>query len=171
MTSLSPILNAPKPPSLQEVSQPLVGIQELERAQRDVDKGIQNLTQTVASLSPTGHIPGYEGSGSDFDFNQYLDLDGNYNSNYGFDFNDLNNTGAGFGGADGSDFDFSLSNAGFPQAADTADGMTAPAVADGLYTNGAAKTEDTPSPAATEEIQRSDLDGTEQPSAKRRRQE
>ncbi|ROW02579.1 hypothetical protein VPNG_07896 [Cytospora leucostoma] len=170
IASLSPILNAPKPPSVQEVSQPLIGIQELERAQRDVDKEIQNLGHTVASLSPNGHIPGYGGTSNDFDFNQYLDLDGNYNSNYGFDFNDLNHTGAGFGAADGNDFDFSLSNADFAQPT-VADGTAAP-LGDGLSpNNGAVATGDTPSPAVTEEILRTDLEGVEQPVAKRRRQE
>lgn len=172
IAALSPILNAPKPPSVQEASQPRVGIQELERAQRDVDKEIQHLSQTVATLSPNGHIPGYEGTSNDFDFNQYLDLDGNYNSSYGFDFNDLNNGGATFGGADGNDFDFSLPNTDFPQVAGVEDG-SAPLVNDGgLAPNGAgAAAADTPSPAVTEEIQRTDLEGVEEePNAKRRRQ-
>lgn len=173
-TSLSPILNNAKPPSLQEVSRQQNGISQVEALQRNIGQEINSLAQVVAPLSPNGHINGIDGfqngvndyfgdPNNSFDFNQYLDtaaMDHGYN----FDFNELNN-GASYGTADGTDFDFSLPNADYAQ--NTA--STAAPVNGGL-TAGTTTVADTPSPAGTEEIQRTDLDSTEQPAAKRRRQ-
>ena len=147
----------------------------MEALQRNIGQDINSLAQLAAPLSPNGQILGIDGfqnGGSDyfgdsnntFDFNQYLDPTA-MDSGYNFDFNDLNNAG-NFGAADGTDFDFSLPNADYTAQQSTA----APPVNGGLAP-GTAAVADTPSPAGTEEIQRTDLDGTEQPAAKRRRQE
>ncbi|KAI7783212.1 HSF-type DNA-binding protein [Diaporthe eres] len=170
-TSLSPILNTAKPPSIQEVSRQQNGISQVEALQRNIGQDINSLAQLAAPLSPNGQIMGIDGfqnGGSDyfgdsnnsFDFNQYLDTAA-MDTGYNFDFNDLNNAG-NYGAADGTDFDFSLPNADYTQstAAPVNGGLAAPAGA----------VPDTPSPAGTEEIQRPDLDGSEQPATKRRRQ-
>lgn len=170
-TSLSPILNTAKPPSVQEVARQQNGISQVEALQRNIGQDINSLAQLAAPLSPNGQIMGIDGfqngggdyfgdSNNNFDFNQYLDptaMDGGYN----FDFNDLNNAG-NYGATDGTDFDFSLPNADYAQSS------TAPV--NGGLTAGTAPVADTPSPAGTEEIQRPELDGSEQPATKRRRQ-
>lgn len=173
-TSLSPILNNAKPPSLQEVSRQQNGISQVEALQRNIGHEINSLAQLAAPFSPNGHINGIDGfqnggtdyfgdSNNSFDFNQYLDtaaMDPGYN----FDFNELNN-GSSYGAADGTDFDFSLPNADYAHST----ASTAAPVNGGL-TAGTPAVADTPSPAGTEEIQRTDLDGSEQPATKRRRQ-
>lgn len=172
-TSLSPILNVAKPPSVQEVSRQQNGLSQVEALQRNIGQDINSLAQLAAPLSPNGNIMGIDGfqsggadyfgdSNNSFDFNQYLDPTA-MDSGYNFDFNDLNNAG-NYGATDGTDFDFSLPNADYNQSATTA-------LNNGLNTAGAAVTADTPSPAGTEEIQRPDLDGAEQPATKRRRQD
>lgn len=170
-TSLSPILNNTKPPSLQEVSRQQNGISQVEALQRNIGHDINSLAQLAAPLSPNGQIMGIDGfqnggtdyfgdSNNNFDFNQYLDTSA-MDPGYNFDFNDLNNAG-NYGAADGNDFDFSLPNVDYTQS-------TAAPVNGGLSA-GTAAVADTPSPAGTEEIQRTDLDGSEQPATKRRRQ-
>ncbi|KKY36505.1 putative heat shock factor protein hsf24 [Diaporthe ampelina] len=169
--SLSPILNVAKPPSVQEVSRQQNGISQVEALQRNIGQDINSLAQLAAPLSPNGQIMGIDGfqnGGSDyfgdsnntFDFNQYLDPTA-MDTGYNFDFNDLNNAG-NYGATDGTDFDFSLPNAEYSQS-------TAAPLNGGL-TAGTDAVTDTPSPAVTEEIQRPDLDGSEQPATKRRRQ-
>ncbi|KAG8164326.1 hypothetical protein KVR01_006244 [Diaporthe batatas] len=169
-TSLSPLLNNARPPmSLQEASRQQNGISQVEALQRNISQDISSLAQLAAPLSPNGHISGidsFQNGGTDyFDFNQYLDPSA-MDPGYTFDFNELNN-GAGYGNADGTDFDFSLPNADFAQGTAAA-GAAAPV--NGGLTAGTPAVADTPSPAGTEEIQRTDLDGSEQPTAKRRRQ-
>lgn len=170
-TSLSPIINNAKPPSVQEVSRQQNGINQVEALQRNIGHDINSLAQLAAPLSPNGQIMGIDGfqnggsdyfgdSNNNFDFNQYLDTAA-MDTGYNFDFNDLNNAG-NYGAADGTDFDFSLPNADYTQS-------TAAPVNGGL-TAGTGAVADTPSPAGTEEIQRPDLDGSEQPATKRRRQ-
>ncbi|KAL1883904.1 Heat shock transcription factor [Diaporthe australafricana] len=172
-TSLSPILNVAKPPSVQEVSRQQNGLSQVEALQRNIGHDINSLAQLAAPLSPNGNIMGIDGFQSggpeyfgdynnSLDFNQYLDPTA-MDSGYSFDdFNDLNNAG-NYGATDGTDFDFSLPNADYNQSATTA-------LNNDLNTAGAAVPIDTPSPAGTEEIQRPDLDGAEQPATKRRRQ-
>ncbi|KAK2606948.1 hypothetical protein N8I77_005665 [Diaporthe amygdali] len=174
ITSLSPVFNAAKPPSAQDISRQQNGISQVEALQRNIGQDISSLAQLAAPLSPNGTIMGLDGfpnggsdyfgdSNNNFDFNQYLDPTA-MDSGYNFDFNDLNHAG-NYGATDGTDFDFSLpnANADYPQS-------TAAPLNNGLSVPGDAAAADTPSPAGTEEIQRSDLDGVEQPSTKRRRQ-
>lgn len=173
VTSLSPILNNPKPPSLQEASRQQNDISQVEALQRNIGQEINSLAQLAAPLSPNGQIMGIDGfqnggtdyfgdSNNNFDFNQYLDTSA-MDTGYNFDFNDLNNSSS-YGAADGTDFDFSLPNADYAQSSSTA------APVNGGLSAGTAAVPDTPSPAGTEEIQRTDLDGSEQPATKRRRQ-
>ncbi|KAF3765469.1 hypothetical protein M406DRAFT_257216 [Cryphonectria parasitica EP155] len=97
----------------------------------------------------------------------WLNVDNN-NTNANFDLNDLNHHGT-FEGGDPTNFDFSVTGAGahdFIHGQQTT-GDTSHLV-DGLHPT--TEAQDTPSPAVTEEIQRSDLDGLDVPAAKRRRQ-
>lgn len=177
--SLSPIPSIPRPPPLEEVHQQQDQIEEINRRLGQVGDNIDNLASMLAPLSPNGHIPGmdvtnnphadsyFSGADPNFDVNQWLEpgaLDGNFN----FNLDDIptNPDGAGFGGIDGNDFDFSV-----PENPDFSSHMNnATTLPDGLpVPTTTASVKDTPSPAVTEEIQRPDLD-VDEPSAKRRRQ-
>lgn len=175
-TALSPILSAPKPPPSSEVIQQQDQIEEINRRLGQVGDNIDHLASMLAPLSPNGNIPGidpanphadgyFTGADPNFDVNQWLEpgaLDGNFN----FNLDDLSNNQAtgSFGGIDGNDFDFTVPDTNF-------DVQGATALADNLHIpTTAADARDTPSPAVTEEIQRPDFNGSEAPSAKRRRQ-
>jgi heat shock transcription factor, other eukaryote len=171
-TSLSPVVNNAKPPSLQEISRQQNGISQVEALQRNIGQDINSLAQLAAPLSPNGHIMGLDGfpnsnsdyfgdSSNGFDINQFLN-NSPMDSGYNFDFNDMNSAGT-YGAADGTDFDFSLPNGDYAAQSTAAPG-------NGGLTAGTAAVADLPSPAGTEEIKRTDLDGSEQPATKRRRQ-
>lgn len=178
--SLSPLPSIPKPPPLEEVHQQQDQIEEINRRLGQVGDNIDHLAAMLVPLSPNGHIPGldvanphadgyFSGADANFDVNQWLEpgaLDGNFN----FNLDDIpsNPDGTtGFGGIDGNDFDFSVpENPDFggqtvANATTHFDSLPVPTTTAGI--------KDTPSPAVTEEIQRTDFD-EEEPSAKRRRQ-
>lgn len=171
--ALSPIINSlPPNPMMDDVSKQQYQLHEIDHTLGEVGDGISNLAQIVGQLSPNGHIPGYETPDGpngyfpnvDNEFNSWVDLDGPN----GVDFSltdTANNQANNFDVVhDINDFDFGLGGTHDFNSADNeeplADGLPVPT----------SVVKDTPSPADTEEIQRSDLDGMEVPSAKRRRQ-
>lgn len=163
-TALSPLMGNIPRPNMDEVHQQRQQLDQIEDHLGEVGSGIDNLAHFVGQFSPNGQIPGYNGPQDDspqeyflndpnFDVSQWLNVDG---STLNYDFSDPANFDFSVGGTS----NHNLSG----QAPDGTGHLT-----DGLLaTTPAAR--DTPSPAVTEEIQRSDLDGLENPSAKRRRQ-
>lgn len=171
-TSISPILSQissiPPPPSLHDISNTRAEIDALQRLQDEQNAKITDLSQLLGPLSPSGRVPGIEenelngggvGGGQSpgyFDLGQYLDP-----TAFGEDFNfATSDLGGGVGGAtansmgttiplSGADDDFSFGLGGD---------------AEGQAGN------ESPSPAGTEEIPRTDLTaGSTDESAKRRR--
>lgn len=140
-------------------------IDTLQRMQQDQSNKIDELSQLLGPLSPSGRIPGLDDAGnpansyfnSDVDLGQFLDEDAFLSD--GANGTSANGTGAGtapsaaagaaYGGplADGNDFNFSLDNSSATKAA-AAPPFESPA------SNGSLEA---PSPAGTEEIPRDDL--------------
>lgn len=156
--SLSPIMRSPTmtPPSLHQINSNQVDLGHLQRLQSEQDAKIQELSEMLGPLSPSGQIPGlgHEHEGfldpPNVDLDQYLFLD---DASYA---------------TDGNDFNFNLDPSHTlvdPSRANHGSG--AADVAGGGGGGGG----DVPSPAGTEEIQRDDFGGTASPDrdAKRRR--
>lgn len=152
--SLSPIMRSPTmtPPSLQQINSNQVDLGQLQRLQSEQDAKIQELSEMLGPLSPSGQIPGLSDGNEAFLDPPNVDLDQYFDSTAFLD-------DTGFG-ADGNDFNFSL---------DAADGAIVNSLANGVM--GAAGAGDVPSPADTEEIQCDDFGGTASPErdAKRRK--
>ncbi|ORY56942.1 uncharacterized protein BCR38DRAFT_414254 [Pseudomassariella vexata] len=145
-TSLSPLMGSSAPlPSLAQLSVNQEELDRLHLLQEQQNHKLENLTSLLGPYSPSGRIPGLDGSSGNYfddniDFGQYLDTSA-YNADAG--------TG---------DFDFST-------PAFDGDAKFEPFSGDGLnidYSTGIVDTVNTPtkespSSAATEEIPRDDL--------------
>lgn len=140
--SLSPIMRSPvmPAPSLSHINANQEELSRLQRLQNDQDNKISELGELLGPLSPSGRIPGLDGSDGFFDAPN-VDLDQYFNS-------DAFLNDGHFG--DGSDFNFNLD----PDAAAAAAGQQ--------------KRNDTPSPTGTEEIQRDDLNSPSRDSKRQR---
>lgn len=170
--ALSPVMNnIPQTPLMDDVSKQQYQLHEIDHTLGEVGDGISNLAQIVGQLSPNGHIPGFENPDTsnsyfpnvDAEFNSWVDLDGANGVDFGLNDNATNQAN-NFDVNDINDFDFGLGGShDFNNV-----GNNVP-LAEGLPAT-TSVVQDTPSPAVTEEIQRSDLNGMEVPSAKRRRQ-
>ncbi|KAJ4407478.1 Heat shock transcription factor [Gnomoniopsis sp. IMI 355080] len=138
--------------------------QQIEEQQHDVEEGISDLARFAAQLSPNGHIPGFDGAVADEDyFGNSLADSNNFNASYNPD--DWLNAEPDFG--DPVNFDFSVGGA--QQFNGEFHGPGGDDGALGADLSATLKTNDTPSPALTEEIERDDLAGGEMPAAKRAR--
>ncbi|KAF1739448.1 hypothetical protein CRV24_001383 [Beauveria bassiana] len=144
--SLSPIMRSPMmpAPSLNHISANQEELDRLQRLQNDQDAKISELGELLGPLSPSGRIPGLDGSDGFFDTNN-VDLD-QYLNNDAF-FQD-----GSFG--DGTDFNFNLD----------ADAAAAAAAAAAVQQG----RNDTPSPTGTEEILRDDLNSPTRDSKRQR---
>ncbi|EGX90985.1 heat shock transcription factor Hsf1, putative [Cordyceps militaris CM01] len=144
--SLSPIMRSPvmAAPSLSHINANQEELLRLQRLQNDQDAKISELGELLGPLSPSGRIPGLDGSESFFDAAPNVDLDQYFNSDAflhdnGFD--------------DGSDFNFNLdADAAVAAAADQQQ-----------------KRNDTLSPTGTEEIQRDDMNSPTRGSKRQRK--
>ncbi|KAG6010862.1 hypothetical protein E4U21_002530 [Claviceps maximensis] len=106
MPSMSPIMRSPQmtPPSLNQISTNQIDLDQLQKLQREQDAKIQELSEMLGPLSPSGRIPGL-GDASDGYFDPpNVDLDQFFDSN-AF----LNDTTFG---TDGTDFNFGLDAGG-----------------------------------------------------------
>ncbi|CAK7232190.1 Heat shock transcription factor [Sporothrix curviconia] len=189
--SLSPIIGnmqAVPPPSLQDISNTQAEIEALQRLQDEQNAKISDLSQLLGPLSPSGRVPGIEDdavsmagtnagmqSPGYFDLGQYLDTNA-FGDDFNFATDDLSAAGAGPGASstaaaggvpnvgDGNDFNFTIDphngvgNGNSNMKPDEG-------IDEGSLFAG------TPSPAPTEEIQRTDLSvgNSPDPNAKRRR--
>lgn len=152
--SLSPIMRSPAmpPPSLHQIGSNANDLAELQRVQSEQAARINELSEMLGPLSPSGRIPGLgsdpnaaaAGSENYFDPAGGVDFDQFFDSNAFL--NDQN-----FG--DGNDFNFNLDGAGAG-----GDHNTMPPVATGgLEVPTGSSGNNTPSPAGTEEIPRADF--------------
>lgn len=165
--ALSPLLaNSPRAPLLKDVTRQQQQLHEIENSLGQVGDGIRDLAQIAGQLSPSGRIPGFDITQNGTDENQEyfphvgvsdFDLDQWVNPG---DFEQSENLTVPAGDFDVSDFNFDVGENNDLNFQNFGHGLDAPATA----------TKDTPSPAVTEEIQRTDLDGVELPAAKRPRQ-
>lgn len=132
--SLSPIMRSPvmPAPSLSHINANKDELERLQRLQNDQDAKISELGELLGPLSPSGRIPGLDGADGFFDAPN-VDLDQYFNS-------DAFLHDGNFG--DAGDFNFNLD-------ADAAAGVA--------ETSDLPKTNETPSPTGTEEIQRDDM--------------
>ncbi|CCT62757.1 related to heat shock transcription factor [Fusarium fujikuroi IMI 58289] len=150
---LSPIMGPPMaPPSLNEINTNQLDLDQLHRLQSEQDAKISELGSILGPLSPSGHVPGLGDTEAYFDphpadFDQFFDSnalfgDGQYNT-------------------DGTDFNFSLDTDQSHPNSSLHTGHPIPHVSH----------HNTPSPAGTEEITRSDLrlDSTPDRGIKRQR--
>ncbi|TQV98035.1 hypothetical protein V2A60_006264 [Cordyceps javanica] len=146
--SLSPIMRSPvmPAPSLSHISANQDELARLQRLQSDQDAKISELGELLGPLSPSGRIPGLDGSEGFFDAPNNVDLDQYFNSDAFLHDNSF---------GDGSDFNFNLD----PDAAAAA----------AATTEGQQRSNDTPSPTGTEEIQRDDINDTPTRDSKRQR--
>ncbi|KJZ80479.1 hypothetical protein HIM_00329 [Hirsutella minnesotensis 3608] len=146
---LSPIMRSPTmaPPSLRRINSNQIDLSQLQRLQSEQDAKINELSEMLGPLSPSGQIPGL---GSD----AYLDAP-NVDLDQYFDSNAFLND-ANFG-ADGNDFNFNLDAAGLHDPLD---------VNAGIRTAGS---QDVPSPADKEETARDDVGGAASPDRSKRR--
>ncbi|KAM3556375.1 hypothetical protein MY1884_005106 [Beauveria asiatica] len=144
--SLSPIMRSPMmpAPSLNHISANQEELDRLQRLQNDQDARISELGELLGPLSPSGRIPGLDGSDGFFDTNN-VDLDQYLNSDAFFQ-------DGSFG--DGTDFNFNLD----------ADAAAAAAAATAVHQG----RNDTPSPTGTEEILRDDLNSPTRDSKRQR---
>lgn len=144
--SLSPIMRSPvmPAPSLSHISANQEELDRLQRLQSDQDAKISELGELLGPLSPSGRIPGLDGSDGFFDAPN-VDLDQYFNSDA---FLHDNNFG------DGSDFNFNLD----------AEAAAAAAVAAEQQ-----RRNDTLSPTGTEEIERDDMNSPTKDSKRQRK--
>lgn len=156
--SLSPIMRSPAmpPPSLHQIGSNANDLAELQRVQSEQAARINELTEMLGPLSPSGRIPGLgsdpnAGAGGE----NYFDPPGGVDFDQFFDSNAFLND-QNFG--DGNDFNFNLDGSG---AGTDANVMPPVSTADGgleVPTTGVGSSgNDTPSPANTEEIPRADF--------------
>lgn len=166
-TSLSPILNSsPQAPLMDDVTRQQHQLHEIENSLGEVSNGIRDLAQIAGQLSPSGRIPGLgvtqNGNEEQHDyFPSVGDLDFDYDqwvNSGGFD--SVENPTVPAGDFDVGDFNFDVTGSNDLSFHNFDTGLTPTTTA----------VKDIPSPAVTEEIQRSDLDGVELPAAKRHRQ-
>ncbi|OAA70368.1 Heat shock factor (HSF)-type, DNA-binding protein [Cordyceps fumosorosea ARSEF 2679] len=146
--SLSPIMRSPvmPVPSLSHIGANQEELDRLQRLQSDQDAKISELGELLGPLSPSGRIPGLDGSDGFFDAPN-VDLDQYLNSDAFL--HDIS--------GDGSDFNFNLD----PDAAPVTGAATA--------ADGGQSKENTLSPTGTEEIQREDLASPTQGSKRQRK--
>lgn len=161
--SLSPIMRSPamQPPSIHQINANQSELEELQRIQSEQAAKINELTDMLGPLSPSGRIPGLGDGGEDQDYFDppNVDLDQYFDSNAFL--NDAN-----FG--DGTDFNFNLDGGGGVDAnGGVGGGLEVPGV--GAH-SGPGTGNNTPSPAGTEEIPRVDFEAPSvDRSGKRRR--
>lgn len=164
--ALSPLPNSsPQAPLMDDVTRQQHALHEIENSLGEVGDGIRDLAHIATQLSPSGRILG-------LDVTQNGDEPHDYFHNVGdleLDYDQWVNPGGFEQSGDGNvlpgdfdvgDFNFDVSGNNDLNFQNFEHGIPATTAA----------THDTPSPAVTEEIQRSDLDGIEPPAAKRHRQ-
>ncbi|KAL2020122.1 hypothetical protein VTK56DRAFT_8727 [Thermocarpiscus australiensis] len=169
--SLSPVLSSlPMPPALHDVQATQAELDALQRLQNEQATQIDELTNLLGPLSPSGRIPGLDEHGNPTNGNYFdnVDYDQFINSNA---FSDPNYESAGLDGmgvsntTDGADFNFSLDGNG-----DYVPGATNGAGAGGqgrvLETTSPARS---PSPAGTEEVARAEVESPERGNKRRRK--
>jgi heat shock transcription factor, other eukaryote len=171
--SLANIMGStPQPPSLQQIDFDKESLEALQKMQEEQAKNLDDLSQLLGPLSPSGRIPGLEetGNGSPYFDDNKFDMDQFINSNAFLHdgVQDFNN--AQFA-TDGNDFNFNLDGTG-------AGGMGggSSSNAGGVFDQGRVYDEgstanNTPSPGGTEEISRDDFGQEDSPDRgiKRRR--
>ncbi|KAK3315079.1 hypothetical protein B0H66DRAFT_535968 [Apodospora peruviana] len=190
---IPPIMPSISPPPLESLRYTQAELENLSRLTQEQQAEIGSLSNLLGPLSPSGRIPGLDDQGNantsyfdNTDFDQFINTDALSNP-HAFD------TQAGpFGGisgaADGNDFNFSLDGTGNDFFSATAGGGAGQQMGSGGGGGGGGiggfepgrvfetnSPVNTPSPSATEEITRNDLDGlgtptTERDSKRRRRQ-
>lgn len=184
--ALSPILSSSSPRAglTTRVANSDHQLHEIENSLGEVGNGINQLAHTLGQLSPGGHIPGLDfttpdggeyfptvdGPGS-FDFDSFIDPNGGLQPSFDeptdgqVDLSTFGNEHA-FGGNEGAfgNYDFDPNNLPFSGPVDDAFSVSPPTAA------AVPASKDTPSPADTEEIMRTDINGIELPAAKRHRQ-
>jgi heat shock transcription factor len=182
--SLSPNLSSiPGMPSLQELQNTQAQLEVLQRLQAEQAEEINALTQMLGPLSPSGRIPGLDEHGNpntsyfdSVDYDQFIHP--NAFSDPNFEGGDLDGMG-GVGGTDGADFNFSLdgntttTNNNASTTGNFITGVDAnnagQATTDAAVDVKTASPNNTPSPAATEEIDRADFGDSPERGTKRRR--
>lgn len=166
--SLSPVFPEMQPPSIYEIRHTQDEIDALQQMQIDQAAKLEELSNLLGPLSPSGRIPGVDETGNppgyfdNIDFDSFLEPSALNDLNYNGDF-----SGGTAGNTDGNDFNFSLdapndaTTSGVQGQADGSGSVPGRVVEYGSGNN-------TPSPAGTEEIQRNDF-GTPEHDTKRRR--
>ncbi|KAK0747684.1 hypothetical protein B0T21DRAFT_379678 [Apiosordaria backusii] len=190
--SLSPILaSMPIPPPLQNLQATQTELDALQRLQAQQASQIDNLTHLLGPLSPSGRIPGMDEHGNvntnyfdSVDYDQFIDNNA-FGNQAGFEgeFGDMNVFPTG---TNPDEFNFSLDATAAPEypTTGTADSgtlgggaglgiNTGNGDAGNLFDSGrvfeATSATNSPSPAGTEEIARSDLVDSPERDPKRRR--
>lgn len=189
---LPPSLSSLQMPSLHEIQSTQAELDALQRLQTEQADQIDALTHLLGPLSPAGRIPGLDENGnpntsyfdSVVDYDQFLH--NNAFSDSAFEAGGLDGMGMS-GGADGTDFNFSLDGGSVGDYLSANAGVAG--VAGGGSTGGGAgqagdgggagfqpgrvfeatSVNNTPSPAGTEEITRPDLDSPERGTKRRRK--
>lgn len=183
--TLSPNLSSLQMPSLHEIQSTQAELDALQRLQNQQADHIDALTHLLGPLSPSGRIPGLDEHGNpntsyfdNVDYDQFIHQ--NAFSDPAFDTAGLDGMGVP-GGADGTDFNFSLDGSGATGAgtdflaggAGAGAAAAAPVGGDGGLQPGrvfeTTSAANTPSPAGTEEITRTDFDSPERGTKRRRR--
>ncbi|KAG6006147.1 hypothetical protein E4U54_000216 [Claviceps lovelessii] len=145
MPSMSPILRSPQmaPPSLNQINNNQIDLDQLQRLQSEQDAKIHELSELLGPLTPSGRIPGLGDAGDGFFDPPNVDLDQFFDSN-AF----LNDTTFG---TDGTDFNFALDpgGAGTDLLADEGNQNNSSNSNSNSNNN---NTDNAPSPTATEEV-------------------
>ncbi|KAG5951596.1 hypothetical protein E4U53_002700 [Claviceps sorghi] len=141
MPSMSPILRSPQmaPPSLNQINNNQSELDQLQRLQLEQDAKIQELTEMLGPLSPSGRIPGLEAASDGYFDQPNVDLDQFFDSNAFLDDPTF--------GTDGTDFNFALDPGG--AGVDTL-------LEEGNPTN-SSSSNNAHSPTGIEEIKREDM--------------
>ena len=169
-TSLSPTIPpSMPPPNIQELHERSNQFDALQRLTDGTAHGIAELTNLLGPLSPSGRVPGIDSDGNPTGYFDNVDYDQFLDNNA---FSDLNYD-PNFTATDGTDFNFDL-DASHDFNGSTGLGLDVPTGAGGagtgIFESGkVVDATDTPSPAGTEEITRTDLDSPERGVKRRRR--
>ncbi|KAK4190215.1 putative heat shock factor protein [Podospora australis] len=177
--SLSPILaSVPIPPSLQAFQTSQVELDAVNASLAQQQADLDRIASMLGPLSPSGRIPGVDSSGNvtgfydNVDFDKYLNTNAYSDPGFG---NAFGSTGMDNSATDVNDL-FTLDNADYNMGAAGMSGAGANNVdtsIDSLFEPGRVfetnSANNSPSPANTEEIPRSDVLGSPEREAKRRR--
>ncbi|KAK0635038.1 hypothetical protein B0T17DRAFT_611967 [Bombardia bombarda] len=178
--SLSPVLSSIPPPPLDNFHLTQAEIDNLARLTDDQASQIDRLQTILGPLSPSGRIPGLDDHGNpstsyfDNDFGEFIDSSALSDPSY-----DSGGYGGGMGipgTTDGTDFNFSLDGPSDYMPLNNADAATTSngglSAGNGFESGRVFETNspiNSPSPSATEEITRGDLESPERDSKRRRK--